>query len=145
MWTRRGLAAPGFLAALGLVKAPGAEAARTPIPKVVYHLNELERVGVVLRSIENHYAGMDEKPIAIALVVHGGALSAFWQASVSRDVAGGFADLVETGLSSYACSNTLRAQGKTHADLLEGFDPAECVGVVKLAQLQGESYAYIRP
>jgi hypothetical protein len=146
MWTRRGLAASGFLAALGLVKTPGAEAAAgMPMPKVVYHLNEMDRVGLVLRSIANHYAGMDDEPIAVALVVHGGALRAFWQASVSGDVASDFADLIENGLKSFACSNTLRAQGITRSDLLPGFDPAECVGVVKLTQLQGKGYAYIRP
>lgn len=143
MWTRRGLAASGFLAAYGLIRMRAA-AAQAQTPQVVYHLNELERVGLVLRSIHNHYAGMGDEPVAIALVIHGNALRAFWRASASLDVVDVFTDLVENGLTPYACSNTLRAQGKTHADLLDGFDPAECVGVVKLTQLQAQGFAYIR-
>jgi intracellular sulfur oxidation DsrE/DsrF family protein len=143
MWTRRGVAASWFLAAYGLIRSPAA-AAPTQRPQVVYHLNELERVGAVLRSIHNHYAGMGDEPVAIALVIHGNALRAFWRASASLDVVDVFTDLVENGLRPYACSNTLHAQGKTHTDLLDGFDSAECVGVVKLAQLQAQGYAYIR-
>jgi intracellular sulfur oxidation DsrE/DsrF family protein len=144
MWTRRGLAASGFLAAYGLIRTPAAAAPAQAL-QVVYHLNELERVGLVLRCIHNHYAGMGDEPVAIALVIHGSALRAFWQTSASLDFVDVFTDLAEKGLTPYACSNTLRAQGKTHADLLEGFDPAECVGVVKLANLQAEGFAYIHP
>jgi intracellular sulfur oxidation DsrE/DsrF family protein len=65
--------------------------------------------------------------------------------SASLDVADALADLVDNGLGAYACSNTLRAEGMTIGDLLAGFDPAECVGVVKLTQLQAQGFAYIRP
>jgi intracellular sulfur oxidation DsrE/DsrF family protein len=88
---------------------------------------------------------MDDKSLVIALVVHGGALRAFHKASASLDVSAALADLVDNGLVAYACSNTLRAQSVTSNDLLPGFDPAECVGVVMLTQLQGRGYAYIRP
>lgn len=144
MWTRRGLAVSGFLAAYGLSKGPAA-AAPPQASRVVYHLHDFDRVELVLRSIHNHYAGMATDPVTIALVIHGSALRAFHKASGSLDVVDGLADLVENGLVAYACSNTLRAQGITRGDLLPGFDPAECVGVVKLAQLQGRGYAYIRP
>jgi intracellular sulfur oxidation DsrE/DsrF family protein len=144
MWTRRGLALSGFLAACGSSKGPAAAAQAQP-PKAVYHLNDLDRVGLVLRSIHNHYAGMAGEPVAIAAVIHGSALRAFHKASASLDVADGLADLVDNGLVAYACSNTLRAQGVTIGDLLAGFDPAECVGVVKLTQLQAQGFAYIKP
>jgi len=127
-----------------LVRIPAAAAPAQTL-RVVYHLNELDRVGTALRSIRNHYSGIGDESVAIALVVHGSALRAFWHASASLDVVDAFADLVENGLTPYACSNTLRGQGKSHADLLDGFDPADCVGVVKLAQLQAHGFAYIRP
>jgi intracellular sulfur oxidation DsrE/DsrF family protein len=133
-----------LLAALGFSKA-SANAGRVEQPKVVYHLNDFDRVNLVLRSIHNHYAGMPGEPIAIAIVIHGSALRAFHKASASLEVAEGLAELVENGLVAYACSNTLRAQGISRSDLLPGFDQAECVGVVMLTQLQGEGYAYIRP
>jgi intracellular sulfur oxidation DsrE/DsrF family protein len=144
MWTRRRLAISGFLAAYGLSKA-NAAAVRVEDPKVVYHLNDLDRVDFVLRCIRNHYAGMEGEPIALALVIHGAALRAFHKASASLEVADSMAFLVENGIVTYACSNTLRAQGITRSDLVSGFDPAECVGVVQLAQLQARGYAYIRP
>jgi intracellular sulfur oxidation DsrE/DsrF family protein len=143
MWTRRGLTVSGFLAAYGFSKAI-AIAAPDKAPKVVYHLNDLDRVALVLRSIHNHYAGV-AGPVAIALVVHGSALRAFHKASASPDIADALFDLVDNGLVAYACSNTLRAEGISRSSLLTGFDPAECIGVVMLAQLQGQGYAYIRP
>src|SRR5689334_5201565 len=143
MWTRRRLAVPGLLAALGFSKA-SANAERVEEPKVVYHLNDFDRVNLVLRSIHNHYAGMAGGPIAIAIVIHGGALRAFHKASASVEVLDGLAELVENGLLAYACSNTMRAQGISLSDLIPGFDQAECVGVVMLTQLQGQGYAYIR-
>jgi intracellular sulfur oxidation DsrE/DsrF family protein len=132
------------MAACGLSGVPAAEA-QAKTMKVVYHLHDLDRVSLVLRSIHNHYAGMIGDPVVIALVIHGGALRAFHKASASLDVANGLADLVDDGLVAYACSNTLRAEGLFRSDLLPGFDAAECVGVVMLAQLQGQGYAYIRP
>jgi uncharacterized protein len=107
-------------------------------------LNDLDRVGLVLRCIHNHYAGMAGEPITIALVIHGSALRAFHKPSASLEVANGLADLIESGLLAYACSNTLRAEGISRGDLLPGFDPAECVGVVMLAQLQRRGCSYIR-
>ena len=143
MWTRRGLAVSGFLAVFGFSKVATA-AVQAGAPKVVYHLNNVDRVGPVLHSIHNHYAGMAGEPVAIAVVIHGSALRAFHKASASLDVARGMADLVDNGLVAYACSNTLRAENISRSDLLPGFDPAECVGVVMLTQLQGHGYAYIR-
>lgn len=144
MWSRRGLALSGLLMACGVSKA-SATAAGAGAPKVVYHLHDVERVGLVLRSIHNHYAGMAGEPVTIALVIHGGALRAFHKASASLDVVAGLADLVDDGLVAYACSNTLRAEGISRSDLLPGFDPAECIGVIKLTDLQVNGYAYIRP
>jgi len=145
VWTRRGLAISGVLAAWGFSKGPPAAGAKAETPKVVYHLNDLDRVGLVLRSVRNHYAGMAGEAIVIALVVHSSALRAFHKATASLDVLDGLADSVDNGLVAYACSNTLRAEGISRSDLLPGFDPAESVGVVKLADLQMRGFAYIRP
>jgi uncharacterized protein len=144
MWSRRRLAVFGLLVACGFSKV-SAVAGQAKTMKVVYHLHDLDRVGLVLRSIHNHYAGTVGETVAITLVIHGGALRAFHKASASLDVADGLADLVDDGLVAYACSNTLRAEGISRSDLLPGFDAAECVGVVMLAQLQSQGYAYIRP
>src|SRR5882757_5492349 len=48
------------------------------VPKVAYHLADLEKVAFVLGNIRNHIAGMGGNDrIRVALVVHGPALKAF--------------------------------------------------------------------
>ena len=45
----------------------------------------------------------------------------------------------------FACANTLAAHRWTLGDLLPGFALAEKGGVVKLADLQAQGWAYLRP
>jgi len=51
----------------------------------------------------------------------------------------------KTGLALNACINTMKAQDVTLKDLLPGFVVADKGGVVKLAELQGQGYVYLRP
>jgi uncharacterized protein len=114
--------------------------------KVVYHLADLDKVDFVLGNINNHYKGMGgPDKVTIALVVHGPALKAFHSAGASPDMAKRTADLAKNGLGLHACINTMRAQNVTLEDLLPGFTVADKGGVVRLAQLQAQGYAYLRP
>jgi uncharacterized protein len=113
-------------------------------PKVVYHLSDAERASFVLGNIRNHYEGTAGKA-TIALVVHGPALAAFKTRSASSVASADFAFLQKRGLAAHACANTLRGMDLSLADLLPGFVVAERGGVVKLAELQREGYAYLRP
>lgn len=145
---RRGLLAS--LATVGaLFGATTARAATALAPdksKVVYHLNEQDRVHFVLGNIENHFEGMGGPDnVTIALVVHGPALKAFHAASANPDVRGRFAALVKSGLSPAACANTMKSQNVTAAELLPGFVRLERGGVVRIAELQSQGYVYLRP
>jgi intracellular sulfur oxidation DsrE/DsrF family protein len=114
--------------------------------KVVYHLSDLDKVAFVLGNIGNHYSGMGGPTgVTIALVVHGPALKAFEAASATPGVAAQTGELVQSGLKPYACINTMRAFDVTVKDLLPGFGVADKGGVVLLAELQGQGYAYLRP
>jgi uncharacterized protein len=114
--------------------------------KVAYHLSDLDKVDFVLGNINNHYKGMGgPDKVTIALVVHGPALKAFHSAGASPDMAKRTADLAKNGLGLHACINTMRAQNVTLEDLLPGFTVADKGGVVRLAQLQAQGYAYLRP
>lgn len=114
--------------------------------KVVYHLADLDKVDFVLGNINNHYKGMGgPDKVTIALVIHGPALKAFHSAGASPDVAKRLADLTKNSLMPHACINTMRAQNVTLEDLLPGFTVADKGGVVRLAQLQAQGYAYLRP
>jgi uncharacterized protein len=123
-----------------------AKAATPDAAKVAYHLADLDKVDFVLGNINNHYKGMGgPDKVTIALVVHGPALKAFHSADASPDLSRRTADLKKNGLQLHACINTMRAQKVTLEDLLPGFVVADKGGVVRLAQLQGDGYAYLRP
>jgi intracellular sulfur oxidation DsrE/DsrF family protein len=126
--------------------ATRAQAATPDAAKVAYHLADLDKVDFVLGNVANHYKGMGgPENVTIALVIHGPALKAFHTAGASPDVAKRTADFSKSGLQLYACINTMRAQNVTLEDLLPGFAVADKGGVVRLAQLQAQGYAYLRP
>jgi intracellular sulfur oxidation DsrE/DsrF family protein len=126
--------------------ATRAEAAVPDAARVVYHLDDLDKVDMVFGNIKNHYAGMGgPDKVTIALVVLGPALKAFHADKASSDVTQRTDEMKKTGLALNACINTMKAQEVTLKDLLPGFVVADKGGVVKLAELQGQGYAYLRP
>ncbi len=140
------------LGALGLVtpaaikRASAAERAAPDKSKVVYHLADLDKVQFVLGNIRNHFdgAGGPEK-VAIALVVHGPALKAFQVSTANPEMKKHVAEFSKSGLELNACGRTMQASKITLADLLPGFIAAEQGGVVRIAELQGQGYVYLRP
>jgi uncharacterized protein len=52
---------------------------------------------------------------------------------------------VAAGVSFHACANTMAAINVTLADLEPGFVAAPNGGVVLLADLQAQGWAYLRP
>ena len=104
------------------------------------------RFRFVLGNIRNHYDGVGgPDKVTIALVVHGPALKAFKAASAAPDFKHSVGEFSKSGLEMNACGNTMRAQKITLADLLPGFLEADKGGVVRLAELQGQGYVYLRP
>lgn len=131
-------------ALFGLGQAHAATQQGPARQRVAYHLSDADKVAFVLGNIRNHYDGTDGN-VEIVLVVHGPALAAFRTAGASAAVASRFAGLVKDGLAPQACANTMHGMDIGLADLLGGFVSAEQGGVVRLAELQGEGYAYLRP
>jgi intracellular sulfur oxidation DsrE/DsrF family protein len=148
---RRNILVAAFAVIAGLIAsvlarivAPAAAAADHP--KVVYHLCDLDKVSFVLGNIQNHYDGMGgANRVTIALVVHGPALRAFHADHAGADIAQRMRGFAKDGLELNACGNTMRAQNVTLKDLLPGFINAERGGVVRIAELQAQGYAYLRP
>ena len=140
-------------ASAGLVAFKAAEAVAAPmstaagaVPKVVYHLADIDKAGFVLGNIDNHFKGMGGiDKVHIALVVHGPALGVFKAGKADADLGRRLADLVAKGVDLGACGNTLDAQHLDIADLLPGFSRIGEGGVVRLATLQAAGYAYLRP
>jgi len=81
--------------------------------KVVYHLNEIDKVGFVLGNIQNHYDGVGGPDhVTIALVVHGPALRAF-TSGAAQDIKTRVGHFSKAGLELAACGNTMKAQNIT--------------------------------
>jgi len=141
----------GALSALGAVfAAPRANAATEPAPlaklKVVYHLNDLDKVSFVLGNIQNHLDGVGGPDhVTIALVIHGQALRAFHSASANPDLSKRVGQFSKAGLELAVCGNTMKSQNVALKDLLAGFVVAERGGVVRIAELQSQGYVYLRP
>ena len=141
----------GALSAFGAAFAASrADATTTAAPpaklKVVYHLNDLDKVSFVVGNIQNHIDGVGGPDhVAIALVVHGQALRAFHSASANPDLSKRIGQFSTAGLELAACGNTMKSQNVTVKDLLPGFVAAERGGVVRIAELQSQGYLYLRP
>ena len=135
----------GVLVAAAMT-ARRAPAATPDASKVVYHLDDLDKVDTVFGNINNHFKGMGgPDKVTIALVVLGPALKAFHAATATPDLSQRTGELAKTGVALNACINTMHAQDITLKDLLPGFVVADKGGVVRLAELQAQGYAYLRP
>jgi intracellular sulfur oxidation DsrE/DsrF family protein len=114
--------------------------------KVVYHLNDLDKVNFVIGNIENHFDGVGGPGnVTIALVVHGQALRAFHASSANPDLSRRVGQFSKAGLELAACGNTMKSQNVALKDLLPGFISADRGGVVRIAELQSQGYLYLRP
>ena len=140
-------AVTAFGAALAASRASAAaEAAPSTKLKVVYHLNDLDKVSFVLGNIQNHLDGVGGPDhVTIALVIHGQALRAFHSASANPDLSKRVGQFSKAGLELAVCGNTMKSQNVALKDLLPGFVVAERGGVVRIAELQSQGYLYLRP
>ena len=141
----------GALSAFGAAFAASRANAATEAPpttklKVVYHLNDLDKVSFVVGNIQNHLDGVGGPDhVTIALVVHGQALRAFHSSSANPDLSRRVGQFSKAGIEFAACGNTMKSQNVGLADLLPGFIAADRGGVVRIAELQSRGYLYLRP
>jgi intracellular sulfur oxidation DsrE/DsrF family protein len=140
-----------FLAGgMGLFAASRA-AAQTPATKakrqrVVYHLDDVDKIAMALRNVDNHIEGTGGPGKAdLSIVVIGPALAMFRQDKADGIMSVTVAAMQQHGVQFNACGNTMRGMKLELSDLLPGFVKAEQGGVVRLAELQDDGYAYIRP
>lgn len=141
---RRGLFATLALGAAALMPTGKARAEGARAAKVVYHLADAEKTVFVLGNVHNHLEGAGG-PIALAVVVHGPALAAFRRDRTDPAVRGGTRAAMAKGVAFHACAHTMAGMNLTLADLEPGFAIAPDGGVVLLADLQAQGWAYLRP
>ena len=140
------LAGAGATLALGRSPAQAQDKPAARATKVAYHLSDIDKVNFVLGNIKNHIEGTGGPgKIEIVLVVHGPALRAFKKASAEPNVSQRMAAFSKAGVKFDVCGNTMRGLQLELTDLLPGFAVVAEVGVVRLADLQAQGYAYLRP
>lgn len=127
-------------------RAEAERPATSSVPRVAYHLSESDKAKFVLGNISNHIKGMGgPDKVEIALVIHGPPLALFRADSKDDTVLTETRQLMEQGVTFFACVNTMNAMKLTQADLAPGFAVADKGAVVKLADLQGQGWLYLRP
>ena len=113
--------------------------------RVVMHLNsgdEKEQRGV-LNNIRNLYQEVGREYLRVELVVHGAGLTLLTKKDST--LAPELAQLKTAYEAEFtACSNTMKAQGLTRADLLDQVGRT-VPAMVRLMELQEEGWAYIKP
>ena len=114
--------------------------------KVVYHVSETESQALgALRNVRNH---LDTDPTAkIIVVTHAQGVDFLIEGANDKNgspYAGPVSALKSRGVTFEVCEITLKTRGLTKDQFLQeaDFTPS---GVVRLAKLQGQGYAYIRP
>lgn len=113
--------------------------------RVVMHLNsgdEKVQRGA-LNNIRNLYQEVGREHLRVELVVHGAGLPLLTKKDST--LAPELAQLKTVyDVEFTACSNTMKAQGLTRADLIDQVDRT-VPAMVRLMELQEQGWAYIKP
>jgi hypothetical protein len=131
-----GVSAAGLSGAAGTSQGPH---------RVVMHLNtgdEKVQRGA-LNNIRHLYQEVGHEDLRVELVVHGAGLTLLTKKDST--LATELAQLKTAyDVEFTACSNTMKAQGLTRADLIEQVDRT-VPAMVRLMELQEQGWAYIKP
>ncbi len=114
--------------------------------KVVYHISDADSQALAgLRNVRNH---LDVDPTAkITVVTHGNGVDFLMEGAKDKNgspYAGPVSALKARGVTFEVCEITLKTRNLKQDQFLQeaDFTPS---GVVRLAKLQQQGYAYIRP
>lgn len=114
--------------------------------KIVYHVSDTESQALgALRNVRNH---LDTDPTAkIIVVTHAQGVDFLMEGAKDKNgspYAGPVSALKSRGVTFEVCEITLKTRGLKKDQFLQeaDFTPS---GVVRLAKLQWQGYAYIRP
>jgi uncharacterized protein len=108
---------------------------------VVFHLDEPDKTGMTLKNMTNLLADESIRVHRLALVVNGEAIIICLKNSKFEEE---IALLLREKAEVYACRNAMKAKGITESDLIDGIVSVPS-GVGRLAVLQRDHFAYIRP
>lgn len=117
------------------------------VQKVVYHVNDAEGAGGMLRNVTNHLNAVGDKNIEIIVVTHGKGIDFLlegWADKEGKSYEEQVQGLVNRGVKFEICNNTLRGR-KIEEDKISMNAKVVPSGVATVAELQQQGYAYIKP
>lgn len=115
--------------------------------KVVYHVNDAEGAGAMLRNVTNHLNAVGDKNAEIVVVTHGKGVDFLlegWADKEGKSYEEAVQGLVNRGVKFQICNNTLRGR-KIEEDKVSMNAKIVPSGVATVAELQQQGYAYLKP
>lgn len=112
--------------------------------KVIFHLNEEEKVKIACRNIENLLMDIEEEgeQIEVELLIHAAAVKSCKNDGNEDNHT--LKEIIEKGVRIAVCNNTLNGLGIKKEDLIDGAVVVTS-GVGELTRKQYEGWAYIKP
>lgn len=115
--------------------------------KVVYHVNDAEGAGGMLRNVTNHLNAVGDKNAEIVVVTHGKGIDFLlegWADKEGKSYEEAVQGLANRGVKFDVCNNTLRGR-KIDAEKVSMNAKVVPSGVATVAELQQQGYAYLKP
>lgn len=110
--------------------------------KVLFHIDEQDKVGLVLQNIRNLIVDMGEEELEIEMVANSEAVKVLLRSN--REFEPMLKELVEKQVVLCACANSMRNFGIQKDELFD-FVTVISSGVGELVKKQAADWAYIRP
>ena len=107
--------------------------------KVVYHLNEREKAGVLISSVQELLKSNPENQIEV--VIHS---SAIIRLAKDGDLSAEFEGLLSKGVIIGACSTSMLKNNLRPDILIGGVVQLKQGGVLRILELQKQGYSYIK-
>lgn len=115
--------------------------------KVVYHVNDAEGAGGMLRNVTNHLNAVGDKNVELVVVTHGKGIDFLldgWADKEGKTYDETVQGLVNRGVKFQICNNTIRGR-KIEQDKISMNAQIVPSGVATVAELQQQGYAYLKP
>lgn len=110
--------------------------------KVIFHIDELARAGLVLNNISNLLIDMGEDNLEIEMVANGDAVKMLVKSSNEYKLK--LEELANKHVVFCACANSLRGFSLPTEELLS-FVEVVSAGVGEIVKKQAAGWSYIRP
>jgi len=110
--------------------------------KAVFHIDEIEKWGLLLGNVKNLCAGIDIENAEIEVVANSVAVKCYKKKD--DEYKDKMEELIRMGIKFCACSNALRNLGIESKDLYE-FVIIVPIGVKEIIEKQQIGFAYIKP